>query len=173
MTEKYPDICHLVLTLLSRAVPSGTSDFPETASTPSPKVIDLLKTQKISSFIMDAEVVAVDKDTGAYRTFQDLSNRAKKDVRVEDIKVVVGVYAFDLMLMNDEVSLHHHGADLDPPRLAIFASAASAAHAIPTLCSIRSHPCSLLSCRVSGLHQLHGRPSGNASLLRECRRAEM
>ena len=53
---------------------------------------------------MDAEIVAVDKVTGAYRTFQDLSNRAKKDVRVEDIKVVVGVYAFDLMLLNDQVS---------------------------------------------------------------------
>jgi DNA ligase-1 len=33
-----------------------------------------------------------------------LSNRAKKDVRVEDIKVVVGVFAFDLMLINDQVS---------------------------------------------------------------------
>lgn len=54
---------------------------------------------------MDAEIVAVDKDTGAYRTFQDLSNRAKKDVKVEDIKVIVGVYAFDLMLLNDTVRI--------------------------------------------------------------------
>lgn len=52
---------------------------------------------------MDAEVVAIDKDTGAKRTFQELTNRAKKDVRVDDIKVVVEVCAYDLMLLNDVV----------------------------------------------------------------------
>ena len=102
MTEKYPDVLALVHTLLSRPVPTPV-DFPANASAPSMNAIDLLKTRKVSSFIMDAEVVAVDKDTGAYRTFQDLSNRAKKDVRVEDIKVVVGIFAFDLMLLNDQV----------------------------------------------------------------------
>jgi DNA ligase-1 len=66
---------------------------------------------------MDAEIVAVDKDTGAYRTFQDLSNRAKKDVRVEDITVIVGVYAFDLMLLNDTVSFI-----LDPPAARLTSS---------------------------------------------------
>lgn len=104
MTEKYPDICQLVLALLYRPVPPDPAAFPSTASAAPQRVIDLLHVKKISSFIMDAEVVAIDKDTGAYRTFQDLSNRAKKDVRVEDIKVVVSVFAFDLMSMNDEVS---------------------------------------------------------------------
>lgn len=68
-------------------------------------MLGLLGAKHITSFVIDAEVVALDKDTGAFRTFQDLSNRAKKDVRVEDIKVIVGVFAFDLMLLNDEVSL--------------------------------------------------------------------
>lgn len=104
MTEKYPDICHMILSLLTRPLPSNPAGFPSNASQPTDTVLDLLKIQKINSFIMDAEVVAIDKDTGAYRTFQDLSNRAKKDVRVEDIKVVVGVFAFDLMLLNDHVS---------------------------------------------------------------------
>lgn len=104
MTEKYPDILALVHTLLCQPLPpSSTAYFPTNTSTPNEKAIDLLRTGKITSFIMDAEVVAVDKDTGAYRTFQDLSNRAKKDVRVEDIKVVVGIFAFDLMLLNDQV----------------------------------------------------------------------
>lgn len=103
MTEKYPDICQLVLTLLTRPM-APSCLFPATVSEPSETALDLLKAEKIDSFIMDAEVVAVDKDTGAYRTFQDLSNRAKKDVKVEDIKVIVGVYAFDLMLLNDKVS---------------------------------------------------------------------
>lgn len=104
MTEKYPDICHLVLTLLTRPVPTDPAPFPANASAPNQNLLDLLKARNITSFIMDAEVVAVDKDTGAYRTFQDLSNRAKKDVQVEDIKVVVGVFAFDLMLINDQAS---------------------------------------------------------------------
>ncbi len=106
MTEKYPDICHLILTLLQRPV-SIHAMFPSTSSEPSETALDLLKAEKIDSFIMDAEVVAVDKDTGAYRTFQDLSNRAKKDVKLEDIKVIVGIYAFDLMLLNDKVSTDH------------------------------------------------------------------
>lgn len=67
-------------------------------------MLDLLATRQITSFVMDAEIVALDKDSGAFRTFQDLSNRAKKDVKVEDIKVIVGVFAFDLMLVNDQVS---------------------------------------------------------------------
>ncbi|WWD16639.1 hypothetical protein CI109_101069 [Kwoniella shandongensis] len=105
MTEKYPDVCHLVLAMLERPLPSPPTPFPAEASIPTQKVIDLLHAHHISSFIMDAEIVAVDKDTGAYRTFQELSNRAKKDVKVEDIKVVVGVFAFDLMLINDATLL--------------------------------------------------------------------
>ena len=91
------------------------TNFPSTASTPSPSLVDMLNAESITSFTMDAEIVAVDKDTGAYRTFQDLSNRAKKDVRVEDIKVIVGVYAFDLMSLNDTVSsAFPHNADHQP-----------------------------------------------------------
>ena len=107
MTEKYPDICRLMLSLLYRPIPEDTAVFPPNVSTLTPQVAELLKTRSITSLIIDAEIVAVDKDTGAYRTFQDLSNRAKKDVQVEDIKVVVGVFAFDLMLLNDTVSFHN------------------------------------------------------------------
>jgi ATP-dependent DNA ligase len=105
MTEKYPDICHLILSMLTRPIIEPVN-FPASSSTPSKTALDLLHVKDIRSFIMDAEVVAVDKDTGAYRTFQELTNRAKKDVKIEDIKVVVGVFAFDLMLLNDTVSPH-------------------------------------------------------------------
>lgn len=56
-------------------------------------------------------MVAVDKTTGAFRTFQELTNRAKKDVQMEDVKVLVGVFAFDLMLLNGEVSETRPGID--------------------------------------------------------------
>lgn len=103
MTEKYPDVSALVSRLLTRPMPSDIAHVPNHFSQPAPTILDLLATGSITSLIIDAEIVAVDKDTGAFRTFQQLSNRAKKDVRVEDITVVVGVFAFDLMLLNDEV----------------------------------------------------------------------
>lgn len=53
---------------------------------------------------MDAEIVAIDPRTGAIRTFQELSNRAKKDVHQNDIQVSVCLYAFDLMYLNGEVN---------------------------------------------------------------------
>jgi ATP-dependent DNA ligase len=57
----------------------------------------------LDSFILDAEVVAIDPHTNALRTFQELSNRPRKDVSLEDVKVVVCVYAFDLMYLDGEV----------------------------------------------------------------------
>ena len=58
----------------------------------------------ISSFIMDAEIVAIDPATGAVKTFQELSSRARKNVHIKDVSISVCVFAFDLMLLNDEVS---------------------------------------------------------------------
>lgn len=104
MTEKYPDICltalELTRDLLHKRKPflagKGLLD-------PSPVAEQLLDAPKVSSLIIDAEIVAIDKVSGEKRTFQELTNRAKKDVRVEDIKVVVDICAFDLMLVNDTV----------------------------------------------------------------------
>jgi DNA ligase 1 len=104
--KQYPDVGGLVLEMLRRpprVKPASFSKDPA-LSQPNETMLELLHTSKVTSFVMDAEIVAVDKDTGAYKTFQDLSNRAKKDVQVQDIKVIVGVFAFDLMLINDMVS---------------------------------------------------------------------
>ncbi|QRW00404.1 ATP-dependent DNA ligase [Ceratobasidium sp. AG-Ba] len=62
----------------------------------------ITQSMKLTSFILDAEVVAVDPHTGSLRTFQELSNRPRKDVSLKDVKVVVCVYAFDLMYLNGE-----------------------------------------------------------------------
>jgi hypothetical protein len=52
---------------------------------------------------MDAEIVAIDAN-GNILPFQELSNRARKDVKLSEIKVLVAVYAFDLMYLDGEVS---------------------------------------------------------------------
>lgn len=58
----------------------------------------------MSSFIIDAEIVAVDRETGALKSFQELSRRARKDVRLSEIKVAVSLFVFDLMYLNGEVT---------------------------------------------------------------------
>lgn len=75
MTEKYPDLVALV---------------PE------------IRGDGVSSFILEGEVVAVDRHTGELKTFQTLTNRAKKDVDIGSIQVDVCLFAFDLMYLNGE-----------------------------------------------------------------------
>jgi DNA ligase-1 len=75
MTDKYPDLVELV-----------------------PK----FRGEGVSSFIMEGEVVAIDSDSGELKNFQTLTNRARKDVSIGDIKVNVCLFAFDLMLLNGQ-----------------------------------------------------------------------
>lgn len=65
----------------------------------------MMKDFKITSFIMDAEVVAIDPSSRAVKTFQELSNRARKDVNLNDIRISVCVFAFDLMFIDEDVSV--------------------------------------------------------------------
>ncbi|CCL99545.1 uncharacterized protein FIBRA_01563 [Fibroporia radiculosa] len=58
--------------------------------------------ESTKSFVLDAEAVAIDKDTGKLMPFQELSRRKRKDVKVEDIKVRVCLFAFDLLYLNGE-----------------------------------------------------------------------
>ncbi|GAA5893279.1 hypothetical protein JCM5296_001658 [Sporobolomyces johnsonii] len=81
MTQKYPDLIGTVAGLVAR---QAETDAP------------------LRNFIIDCEVVAIDPNTGAFKTFQELSYRSKKDVELGDIKVRVGIYCFDLMFLNDE-----------------------------------------------------------------------
>lgn len=75
MTDKYPDLVALV---------------PE------------IRGDGVSSFILEGEVVAVDQNTGELKTFQTLTNRAKKDVDIGSIQIEVCLFAFDLMYLNGE-----------------------------------------------------------------------
>lgn len=87
MTGKYPDILHLMPQLLSPIAMNDDGDE-----------------EGVQSFIIDAEIVAIDPVTKALLTFQTLTNRARKDVNIHEVKVKVGVFAFDLMYLNGKVS---------------------------------------------------------------------
>lgn len=72
-----------------------------------PDVVSLVKSifaaaPETKSLIMDSEIVAIDPD-GNLKSFQELSNRARKDVQLDDVQITVCVYAFDLMYIDGEV----------------------------------------------------------------------
>ncbi|TBU38931.1 ATP-dependent DNA ligase [Dichomitus squalens] len=84
MSKKYPDL----MEQLPRCVKEGTE-----------------------TFVFDAEAVAIDKDTAKLLPFQELSRRKRKDVKVEDIKVRVCLFAFDLLYLNGEPLLQKDFAE--------------------------------------------------------------
>lgn len=122
MTDKYPDITDMVPILMGQESESdaniGANAFVDASSSSSkgrPQDVteeddaaeteqvgaDKVARQPITSFIMDAEVVAMDLE-GRLLPFQTLANRSRKDVNLHDIKVKVGVFAFDLMYLDGE-----------------------------------------------------------------------
>lgn len=56
------------------------------------------------SFVLDCETVAWDVVEKKVLPFQQLMTRKRKDVKVEDVKVQVCVFAFDMLFLNGEVS---------------------------------------------------------------------
>ncbi|KAJ3483685.1 hypothetical protein NLG97_g7248 [Lecanicillium saksenae] len=54
------------------------------------------------SFVLDCETVAWDTVEKTVLPFQQLMTRKKKDVKVEDVKVKVCVFAFDLLYLNGQ-----------------------------------------------------------------------
>ena len=57
----------------------------------------------VKSFVLDCETVAWDVENKKVLPFQQLMTRKRKDVKAEDIKVKVCVFAFDLLFFNGEV----------------------------------------------------------------------
>ncbi|KAF2691007.1 DNA ligase 1 [Lentithecium fluviatile CBS 122367] len=54
------------------------------------------------SFVLDCETVAWDIEEKKVLPFQQLMTRKRKDVKVEDVKVQVCVFAFDILYLNGE-----------------------------------------------------------------------
>ncbi len=56
--------------------------------------------EETQSYILDGEVVAWDRDLGKILPFQILSTRKRKDVNLDEVKIKVCYYAFDLLYLN-------------------------------------------------------------------------
>ncbi|KAL4867414.1 hypothetical protein BDV12DRAFT_186704 [Aspergillus spectabilis] len=70
-----------------------------------PDVLEKLNTwikPGVKSFVLDCETVAWDTVTKKVLPFQQLMTRKRKDVKAEDVKVKVCVFAFDLLFLNGE-----------------------------------------------------------------------
>lgn len=81
MTERYPDL----IDAISNFIKPG---------------------KNVKSLIVDSEAVAWDREQQKILPFQTLSTRKRKDVKLEDIKVQICVFAFDLLCINDEPLIH-------------------------------------------------------------------
>lgn len=85
------------VSIFSRHLELMTDKYPDLVA-----LVPQIRGEGVGSFIMEGEVVAVDQQTGALKTFQTLTNRARKDVAIGSITVEVCLFAFDLMYLNGE-----------------------------------------------------------------------
>ena len=85
------------VSIFSRHLEVMTGKYPDLV-----RLVPTIRGEGVSSFILEGEVVAVDKVSGSLKAFQTLTNRARKDVDIGSIKVDVCLFAFDLMYLNGE-----------------------------------------------------------------------
>ncbi|KAF4615541.1 hypothetical protein G7Y89_g15319 [Cudoniella acicularis] len=64
--------------------------------------LDTWVKEDTKSFVLDCETVAWDLVEKKVLPFQQLMTRKKKDVKIDDVKVKVCVFAFDLLFLNGE-----------------------------------------------------------------------
>ncbi|KAF4556345.1 ATP dependent DNA ligase domain-containing protein 2 [Elsinoe fawcettii] len=85
------------VTIFSRHLEVMTDKYPDLVA-----LVPKIRGEGVSSFIMEGEVVAVDRESGELKPFQILANRARKDVVVQSVKIDVCLFSFDLMYLNGE-----------------------------------------------------------------------
>ena len=84
--------------VFSRNLLNTSEKFPEVPL----YVQESCKTTSVTSFVLDTEVVAYDREKKQFVPFQVLSTRKRTEESAESAKVTVIVQAFDLMFLNGE-----------------------------------------------------------------------
>ncbi|KAF3491473.1 uncharacterized protein GIQ15_00990 [Arthroderma uncinatum] len=85
------------VSIFSRHLEVMTDKYPDLVS-----LVPQIRSEGVSSFILEGEVVAVENESGELLPFQALTNRAKKNVEIGNIKVNVCLFSFDLMYLNGQ-----------------------------------------------------------------------
>lgn len=85
------------VSIFSRHLEVMTDKYPDLVA-----LVPQIRGESVSSFILEGEVVAVDRETGDLKPFQILANRARKDVVIQSVTVDVCLFSFDLMYLNGE-----------------------------------------------------------------------
>ncbi|KAM7528000.1 hypothetical protein LguiB_031410 [Lonicera macranthoides] len=83
--------------IYSRNAERNTGKFPDVVV-----AISRLKKSSVTSFVLDCELVAYDREKRKILPFQTLSTRARKNVTISDIKVDVCIFAFDILYLNGQ-----------------------------------------------------------------------
>ncbi|GAB5581847.1 DNA ligase 1 isoform X4 [Prionailurus iriomotensis] len=83
--------------IFSRNQEDNTGKYPDIISR-----IPKVKLPSVTSFILDTEAVAWDREKKQIQPFQVLTTRKRKEVDAADIQVQVCLYAFDLIYLNGE-----------------------------------------------------------------------
>jgi len=66
---------------------------------------------EIEDFILDAELVAFDKDQDKILPFSAVQGRSRKNVKQEDLKTIICLHAFDLLYFNGQSLLKDNFID--------------------------------------------------------------
>ncbi|KAI9652426.1 MAG: hypothetical protein M1829_001655 [Trizodia sp. TS-e1964] len=83
------------VSIFSRHLELMTDKYPDLVA-----LVPRIRSESVTSFIMEGEVVAVDSRSGALQTFQTLAGRGRKDVAIGEVRIGVCLFAFDLMYLN-------------------------------------------------------------------------
>ncbi|KAH6791822.1 DNA ligase 1 [Perilla frutescens var. hirtella] len=83
--------------IYSRNAERNTGKFPDVVA-----AITRLKKSSVASFVLDCELVAYDREKQKILPFQILSTRARKNVVMNEIKVNVCIFAFDILYVNGQ-----------------------------------------------------------------------
>lgn len=58
----------------------------------------------LKSFILDCEIVAINKTTRQLLPFQVLATRSRKNTNINEIEVFVNMFAFDILFYNEPIT---------------------------------------------------------------------